>query len=178
MQKIMIALFAVVLFSCNSEEKKEPEKKEAKMEDSKPLPYEATYSSKFEMGDAKHAEAILAAWKSWDAGDLQSERKLYADSMFFYLRDGSKMEGKTDSIMKGAQAFRDMFSSVKSTVHAYMPIKSTDKNESWVCIWGTEVNTDKQGKVDSVNLQETWRFNKDGKIDLLYQFGRVLLPSK
>ena len=63
-------------------------------------------------------------------------------------------------------------------MHAIFPVKSTDKNEDWVCIWGTEVNTDKKGKTDSVHLQETWRFNKDGKIDLLYQHSRVAKPQK
>lgn len=178
MQKILIVVLSVVLFSCHAEDKKEPDSKGAAPEASASLPYTATYSSKFEMGNAKNAEAILAAWKSWDDGDLKTSRKLFADTMHFYLRDGSQMHGATDSTMAGAQAFRSSFAAVKSTVHLYVPLKSTDKNESWVCIWGTEVSTDKQGKVDSVGLQETWRFNKDGKIDLLYQFSRPLVtPS-
>ncbi len=93
-----------------------------------------------------------------------------------FLLPGNPGTGSTDSTLAGAQLFRNTFAAVKSTVHAYMPLKSTDKNDNWVCIWGTEVSTDKQGKVDSVGLQETWRFNKDGKIDLLYQFGRALVP--
>lgn len=177
MQKFVIATIAVLLFSCRAEEKKETESKEANKEGKTDLPYEVTYSSKFEIGDSKYAESLLALWKAWDDGDILAKREFFADSMRFYTRDGSVMEGKTDSVMKGAQAFRSMFSSMKSTVHAYMPLKSTDKNDNWVCIWGTEVSTDKQGKTDSVALQETWRFNKDGKIDLMYQFGRSLMPS-
>jgi hypothetical protein len=176
MQKILFTALTVALFSCHSEEKKEPESKNTKTEVSPTLPYTATYSSKFEMGDAKHSEAILSAWKAWDDGNLQASRKLFADTMHFYLRDGSEMHGPTDSTIAGAQAYRNTFAMVKSTVHAYMPLKSTDKNNNWVCIWGTEVSTDKQGKVDSIGLQETWRFNKEGKIDLLYQFGRSLTP--
>jgi hypothetical protein len=175
MQKILFAAIALMLFSCHSEEKK-ADNKETKTEAGTTLPYTATYSSRFEMGDSKNAEAILSAWKAWEDGNLQPSRKFFADTMHFYLRDGSLMEGKTDSVMAGAQSYRNMFSTMKNTVHAYMPLKSTDKNNNWVCIWGTEVSTDKQGKVDSVGLQETWRFNKDGKIDLLYQFGRPLTP--
>ncbi|SRR5258706_4790711 len=176
MQKTLIAVLLILLISCNSDEKKEAETKPAGAEPTTTLPYTATYSSKFEMGDNKNAEMILAAWKSWDDGDLQTSRKLFADTMHFYLRDGSEMHGRTDSTLKGAQDFRNTFSAVKSTVHAYFPIKSTDKNENWVCIWGTEVSTDKKGKVDSIGLQETWRFDKNGKVDLLYQFGRSLVP--
>src|SRR5712671_1425666 len=130
MQKILIAVFAVVLFSCNSDENKESGNKATKQETSSTLPYTATYSSKFEMGDNKNAEAILTAWKSWDDGNLQTSRKLFADTMHFYLRDGSEMHGPTDSTLAGAQMFRNTFSAVKSTVHAYMPLKSTDKNEN------------------------------------------------
>jgi len=57
-----------------------------------------------------------------------------------------------------------MFTTIKSTVTAILPVKSTDKNEHWVSIWGSEISTDKKGKIDSVSLQESWRFNKDGKI--------------
>lgn len=53
-----------------------------------------------------------------------------------------------------------------STVNAIMPVKSNDKNENWALIWCKEVDTDKGGKIDSFYLQETWRFNKDGKANL------------
>jgi hypothetical protein len=177
MQKTIFAFLIIFLFSCHSEGKKEPGNKDTKAELSSTLPYTATYSSKFEMGDAKNAATLLALWKAWDDGNIQAKRDLFADSLSFYSRDGSSMSGKSDSIIAAAQSVRNMYSSVKSTVHAYVPLKSMDQNQSWVCIWGTEVSTDKQGKVDSVGLQETWRFNKNGKIDLAYQFGRALTAS-
>jgi hypothetical protein len=61
-------------------------------------------------------------------------------------------------------------SSAVDVVNAIMAVKSTDKNEHWVLIWGMEKDTHKNGKTDSVELQETWRFNAAGKADLLYQF--------
>ncbi|MDE3125689.1 MAG: hypothetical protein KGK14_09260, partial [Bacteroidota bacterium] len=58
------------------------------------------------------------------------------------------------------------------------PIKSIDKNENWALIWGKEVDTYKNGKKDSTHIQETWRFNKDGKADLFYQFKAAAAPPK
>ena len=55
-------------------------------------------------------------------------------------------------------------------VDAVTALRSTDKNENWALVWGMETSTDMKGKVDSTNLMETWRFNKDGKVDLLYQY--------
>jgi hypothetical protein len=178
MQKILIALGAFALFSCNADEKKAPDaKEETKVASaSSSLPYTATYSSQFEIGDAKNVEMIMNVWKAWDDGNLQASRKYFADTMHFYFRDGNKMAGPTDSTLAGGQMVRNLFTAVKSTIQAIVPLKSTDKNENWVCVWGTEVSTDKQGKTDSVDLQETWRLNKDGKVDLLYQYGRALVP--
>jgi hypothetical protein len=177
MRKILVAAFLLALVSCNSEKKEEEKTAAASTASAGAAIYPADYSAKFEMGDAKHSEAILALWKAWDDGDLLSARASFADSTEFYFRDGTSMAGQTDTILKQAQAFRNSLASVKSTVHAYFPVKSTDKGDDWVCIWGNEVSTDKMGKVDSVSLQETWRFNKDGKVNLLYQFGAAVAPA-
>ena len=59
-----------------------------------------------------------------------------------------------------------------------MASKSVDKNEHWALIWGKEVDTDKKGKVDSSYLQETWRFNNDGKDDLMFQYRQAATPPK
>jgi hypothetical protein len=57
-----------------------------------------------------------------------------------------------------------------------MAVKSTDKNEHWVLIWGREIDTHKDGKVDSTELQETWMFDQNGKAALLYQFAAASVP--
>jgi hypothetical protein len=72
MQKILIVVLSVVFFSCHADDKKEPDSKGAAPGVSATLPYTAAYLSKFEMGVPKNAEAILAAWKSWDDGDLKT----------------------------------------------------------------------------------------------------------
>jgi hypothetical protein len=53
-----------------------------------------------------------------------------------------------------------------------VPLRSTDKNEDWVLVWFKEYRTDANGKKDSTEMQETWRLNKDGKADLLYQYAQ------
>jgi hypothetical protein len=79
------------------------------------------------------------------------------------------MNGKAASL-EGAKKFRSGLTTVKSTVDAWVPLKSTDKNEDWVTIWGTETDTWPDGKIDTYNVHEVWRINKDGKIDLMRQF--------
>lgn len=178
----IIVVVACIIIACNNA-KNPPEETKA-VNSTKAIGisntsgYTPTYSSSFEMGDVKNAETVLALWKDWDNGNLEPSKMNFADSMSFYTSDGSVIAGPKDSALAGAQSFRDMFSSVKTTLHAIFPIKTADKNEDWVCAWGTEVYTDKTGKTDSTHIQETWRFNKNGKIDLLYQYSRMAKPKK
>ncbi len=180
MKKMIIAVVSALAFSCNTASEKTIPPDETKnittKADMNMAGYTATYSTSFEMGDSKNAEAILALYKDWDNGNLDPSKSLFADSIHFYTNDGNIIHGHRDSAIASMQHYRDMFSSIKSTVHAIFPIKSVDKNENWVCIWATEVNTTKEGKTDSTRLQETWRFNKKGKIDLLYQYNANATP--
>jgi len=141
-------------------------------------PYAISYSSKFVMDHPKNAETVLKLWKDWDGGDLMVSKDLFADSISLHLGDGSSMQGNKDSILAGMQQFRNTIASAVSTVNAVMAVRSTDKDENWALIWGKEVDTDKKGKVDSFYLQETWRFNKEGKINLVYQFRANAAPPK
>ena len=139
-------------------------------------PYAINYSSNFVMGNTKNAEAVLTLWKDWDNGDLSAHKDIFADSVEMRFSDGSVIHASRDSVIAAAQNFRSTFSSAVSSVDAILPAKSVDKNEDWALIWGKEIDTDKKGKVDSFYLQETWRFNKDGKADLMFQYKQA--PAK
>jgi hypothetical protein len=141
-------------------------------------PYAIGYSSSFAIDEPKNAETLLALWKTYDNGDLNAGKGMIADSIEMYMADGMSMHATRDSATAIVQKFRSSLKAAVSHVDAVMALKSTDKNEHWACIWGTEIDTHKDGKIDSVYLQETWRFNKDGKADLLLQSSRKLLPMK
>jgi hypothetical protein len=179
MQKLLFAALicmVIAVVACNSDQKTENAATTETATEKPNYAYTAGYSSSFEMGKSKYSEAVLKLWKDWDNGDLSPSKDLFADSVQMYWRDGSVTHNVRDSIVDGAQQFRNTFSKVESRVDAFFPVRATDKGEDWVCIWGVEINTDKQGKVDSVGLQEIWRFNKDGKIDFMSQHGQVLKP--
>ena len=131
------------------------------------------------MDDPKNAESVLAIWKAYDNGDLSASKELFADTVEVHLTDGAIMRGPRDSILAGAQAFRNSFKTAVDRVSAVMAVKSTDRNEHWALIWGTEIDTYKNGKVDSTDLQETWRFNDAGKANLFFQYKRpAAAPTK
>jgi hypothetical protein len=133
-------------------------------------PFTATYSSHFEIGDPKNAQAILMLWKGWDDGDMSAEAVYYADTVTMYLADGNIVHASRDSLIAANKSIRNSFIKVESKVHAWVALRSTDKKENWVYIWGADKSTDKNGKTESTELFETWRFNDKGKADLMYEF--------
>lgn len=141
-------------------------------------PYPISYSSKFTIDEPKNAETLLAIWKAYDNGDLSTSKEFFADTVEVALGDGSVMHTTRDSMLAGIQTFRNSFKNAFDRVAAVMAVKSTDKNEHWALIWGTEIDTYKNGKIDSTDLQETWRFNKTGKADLVFQYRRPAAPPK
>ena len=139
-------------------------------------PYSIMYSSSFVIDDPKNAETTLAIWKAYDNGNIAAVKDLFADTVEVNLAGGMTMRASRDSVVAAVQAYRNSMSAAVDEVNAVMAVKSTDKNEHWALVWGKEKDTHKNGKVDSVYLQETWGFDNAGKARLLYQFAAQ--PSK
>jgi hypothetical protein len=133
------------------------------------FPYQAEYSSKFQLGDPAHAKLILDMWKDWDDNPLDRHADAIADTIVMQTPSGELIKGK-DAFLSTGKQMRSMISSTKSGIEVWLPLKSIDRNENWVAIWGHEDDTDKDGKVTSQMLHEIWRINKDGKIDFFRQY--------
>ncbi|MBN8836085.1 MAG: hypothetical protein J0I09_02405 [Sphingobacteriia bacterium] len=167
MKKIIAGLLAVtaILTACKEEKKEgETEKKDvAVTATSVTLPYKVNYSSDFEIGDSKYAKMVLDAWKDYDNGTLSNSAGVFGDSVAMHLADGSKINTKRDSAIAMVAAHRATLKSAVSSVDAVVVLKTKGKDDTWVCVWGKEVDEMKDGKKDSTILNENWLFNKDGK---------------
>ncbi len=130
--------------------------------------YTADYSSNFVMGNPAYSTMILDMWKDWDDNAID-RHDYWADSMTVFLPDGMVIKGKQANL-EGAKKYRGGMKSVKSTLHAWVPLKSTDRNEDLVAVWGQEVDTYPDGKVETTELHEVYAFNKDGKITWMRQY--------
>jgi hypothetical protein len=139
-------------------------------------PYTASYSSNFVMGNSAHSAMILDMWKDWD--DNAFDRHNYwADTVSVFLSDGMVIKGR-DSAVAGAKRYRGSLASAKSTITSIVPLRSADRNEDWVAIWGTETDTWPDGKVENMQIHEIWRINKDGKIDFMRQYTAKASPQQ
>lgn len=144
--------------------------------DNTTYPYKANYSSNFKIGNPAQAKMILELWKDWD--DNAFDRHDYmADTVVMFFPDGSMIKGK-DSSLTGAMRYRGSMSSATSTLDAWIPLKSVDRNQNWVAVWGSETDTWPDGKTETREIHEIWRFNKDGKVDFMKQFGSKPVPMQ
>jgi hypothetical protein len=166
MKRLLIAITTFIFLSFFNDCFAQAKKTGTNMDNN--YPYTATYSSSFTMGKSAYAAMILDLWKDWD--DNKFERHDYmADSVVMMFPNGAIAKGK-EANMAAAKQIRGSMASVKSIVHAWIPITSTDKNEDIVCIWGQEEDTLPDGKVEKKDVHEVWWFNKDGKITSMRQW--------
>ncbi|NML40078.1 hypothetical protein HHL17_22955 [Chitinophaga sp. G-6-1-13] len=182
MKKIPLFVSIAFLAACTSTPN--PSKTEAvKTSESEPAkqenmtyPYMATYSSDFEIGDAKNVQTLLTVYQHWDNNMLDNAKPFFADHDTIFFSDGMMYAGGKDSLFVLAKKKREPMGQVVDSIHAWIPLRSKDKKEDWVVIWTRQISTNAQGKKTAQELQETWRFDKDGKINLMYQYEQ--LPPK
>ena len=176
MKKIFFVFSLAAFAACNSNEAKVDSMSSSDStvtaNDTVTYQYAADYSSNFAMGDAKNVRTIFDLYKYLDANTLDNSKDRFADSVTLIFNNGEMMAGTRDSIIAKSKGFRNSMGTITTQVHAVVPLKSTDKNEDWVLVWFKEYRTDANGKKDSTEMQETWRLNKDGKADLLYQYAQ------
>ena len=178
MQKLsFVFCIAVLAIACNSE-KKEPAtgttetSTETTAKTPVSMPYTAAYSSSWEMGNPEYASMILqGSWKDWELNKMDNMKSWAADTLRAFTSSNKIVSG-ADSLMALWKRYRSGYTSVIDTIHAVIPVYSTDKKENWVLVWATEINTLPDGKKDTIEVMETWRINKDGKADILYQYDR------
>lgn len=136
-------------------------------------PYTADYSSDFEIGDPKNAQTLLELYKNWDNNTLNNSKSAFADNDTMYFSDGNMFAGSRDSLIALANKIRGQMGTVVDSVHAWVALKSKNKNEQWVSIWTREISTNAKGVKKSKELHEVWRFDNNGKANLMYQYEQM-----
>lgn len=124
-------------------------------------PYPVTYSSNFTMGNPAQAKMVLDLMKGYENNDFSAEA-MFADTVTVITPDGTVTKGK-DKMLAMFKQQRAAQSDVKFTITAVVPLRSIDKNQDWVAIWGTQ-NYTANGTKMATDFQDIWGLNKDGKV--------------
>ena len=171
---IPIIVLATMFQTCSPDKKPEVSETSAK-EETTPvhLAYDPSYSTSFEMGNPAYSEMIVqGSWKDWEDNNLDNMANWVSDTITAIHSDNDVVYG-LDSLMARWKKARSEYTSSVPTVNAVMSVRSTDRNEDWVLVWATSIDTKTDGAIDTVALMETWRINAAGKADMLLQFDRA-----
>jgi len=176
MKKFLCSLlFALILLSCNNEaDKTSTSSTDSSATTTGTLPYTASYSSSWttDVSDSD-LKMVLTSYKDWADGNMTGLANAFGDTLEFDAWNGDHMKlGKAD-LVKMWTGFRDSLSSVTIDMEAWDKKYSTDKKESHVVVWYKEIDTYKDGRVDSSRWHDINRV-KDGKIVWYSQFKRQL----
>lgn len=162
-----------ISFGCSTDNKKEVSEPTA-VQETAPLnlAYVPSYSASFEIGNPAYAEMIVqGSWKDWEDNNLDNMVNWVCDTISAFHSNNDMVYGR-DSLMARWKRMRANYTSSTPTINAVMSVRSTDRNEDWVLVWATSIDTSVDGKIDTVALMETWRINAAGKADMLLQFDR------
>ena len=181
MRKIYLFASVAFLASCTSGPNKstmeavKTSDSDSTKHESLTYPYTASYSSDFEIGDSKNVQTLLELYQNWDNNTIENSKNSFADTDTMFFADGNMFAGSRDSLIATAKKMRGQMGKVVDSIHAWVPLRSKDRDEEWVVIWSREYSTDVNGKMKAKELQETWRFDKNGKINLMYQYEQLPL---
>jgi ketosteroid isomerase-like protein len=135
------------------------------------FPYTADFSSKISRGNDSNALLVLNSYKAWETGDMTALANTLADSVEMIFSNGTDISSTRDSIMAMAKNYRDSLSSVNIKMGVWEPVRADDKNVDAVLVWYKEIDTYKNGKVDSADYHEI-NGVKDGKITFVESYRR------
>jgi hypothetical protein len=165
-------LFAVILASCGSPDKpaETPKVDSAVVAPPTaaqvaPMPYPATQTDDWKMGDREKLRTILSFYKNMEADTLYDLLASHiADTM-----TNLNFENKTFKLTPAqftdlVKKFRSRFSSIHEEFKTYLVVHSDKLNYDQVMLWIKETGLYKNGKSDSTMYQENWRINAEGKI--------------
>jgi hypothetical protein len=126
------------------------------------LPYTATYSSQFAMGNPAQAKMILDMYQAYEKNDFSGESR-FSDTVRFILPDGQVLQGR-DAVMSTLTQGRNAAPSPDFTINAVMPVHSVDKDADWVLVWGSQTGG-ASGSTGRTEFHSIWMVNKDQKVD-------------
>ena len=128
------------------------------------LPYTASYSTDFNNNVSdSDLLTVLNSYKAWENGDMKALRATLDDSSYVNGADGFKFAGLTDSLMTEWAKHRDSISSVKITMDVWLKNHSVKDSANYINVWYKEIDTYKNGKVDSANYEDE-NGMKNGKV--------------
>jgi hypothetical protein len=163
MKKLFLLLLAAAALSaCNT--KTDSGTNSAKTKDTLTYAYKATYSSDITVpSNPVNAQKVLQVWKMFETMNIEAMKPYFADSVKYDDASGMHFYGPIEKLLAYAKKDVESLDSMRFDIVMWQSAHINDKNEDWVNIWSRERRYSKNGKADTILMQENWQV-KGGKI--------------
>ena len=159
---------AILLVACDT--KPTESTANVQIKDTLSYAFKATYSSDITVpGNPVNAQKVLQVWRMFSTMDIQAMKPYFADTVTYNDASGIHFYGPPEQLLAYAKKDVDGLDSMRFDISMWQSAHINDKNEDWVNIWSTERRYPKNGKPDTVLMQENWQV-KNGKVVLFNQY--------
>jgi hypothetical protein len=170
MNKLHFILPVLLFFGCDTKNPAETAATASIAPDTAGYPYKASYSSDWKSpADPAITHRVLTVWKMFETADIQGMKPYYADTVTYEDASGMRFHGPAADLLAFAKKDIEGLDSMRFDISQWQSSHSNDRNEDWVNIWSAERRYPKNGKPDTVLMQENWKV-KDGRVVYFNQY--------
>jgi hypothetical protein len=167
-QLIFIVILAISILACKTGTN--PDAPSIQLKDTLTYAYKASYSSDITVpANPVNAQKVLQVWKMFESMDINAMKPYFADTIIYDDSSGMHFRGSAEQLLSYAKKDIDGLDSMRFDISMWQSAHVNDKNEDWVNIWSAERRYPKNGKADTMLMQENWRV-KDGKVVQFNQY--------
>lgn len=125
--------------------------------------YTASYSNKWSIGDSTKSNVIMKFFSRWEHNNIDTS---FFSNWVYYKYNWEKK----DSILSKLKTERAKFAKWKIIISSIISVKSKDRNEDWVTVYGTVNKKDFKGSASVTNFTQWYKIDKDLKISFFKEF--------
>ncbi len=171
MKNLIFFLFiSALFFACKGNTETGTASTEAKSDTTKSsaitYPYTMDKPHKdWEIGNQENVVISMKGLKAFEDGDIPGTVSYFGDSTELYF-DGYKDKLSNADLTKFFTNERSKYNNVKVKMQDWVSVISKDKEHEWVTLWYKQINTMKDGTVDSLSVIDDLKI-KNGKVVIL-----------
>jgi hypothetical protein len=132
-------------------------------------PYSPLYQTDFTKGDEAKANTVLNIWKGYESGNFSSYLAHFAEDVTMVF-ENDRFTDKKDIAVEKLRVRRKHITTTQIHVEYWQPVFMPRLQEHWVFIWGRFEGTIRRNDLESWNIHQVWKFNKDGKIYFMQEY--------
>jgi hypothetical protein len=125
--------------------------------------FTSTYSAQWTKGDSANTEVVMKFMNSWENNSIDTSLL----SLWVYFKNDYE---KKEILLDKLRMERNNFAKWKISVSSIIPVKSIDREENWVIVYGTVNKRDLKDNMSAINFTQWYKVNKENRIEFFKEF--------